>query len=385
MLVALLTVVSLAAIEALGNTSSDYLDETGEQVGEARQSKFDTGAAGTGGTPAAGGGGGGGGGAAPGPAIAFPPGAPTPAGIPLPTLVSGDAIFPTGGSVPAGADLSGSGPWDDDGYSFVFAEARWTQPSDLTVSANSNWGGNFTLVAGTTYCSYIYHFSPVLNESDSPTTTIDFGHNVVGVAGSVSTLGTTDDVTPLDGAFAPTSSHVHKFEGSDEAAINGTEVTFDVFAVTNGADNARVITECPGPAPAGPTPVLTNASVGATHAPGMCLDESAGVLAQRPCDNTQSDQEWDVNDYGGGVAEIVSHNGLCLGVAGHGNVQNTAVVEVPCGSASSTWTITGAPSVVENINAPGMCMDVPGSANGNVNLIIFPCHGGANQTFNFVP
>lgn len=386
LLVALLTVVSLAAIEALGNTSSDYLDETGEQVGAPRPSKFDAGAAGTGGAPAAGGGGGGGpAGAPPGPAAAFDPGIAAPASIPAPTLIAGDVVFPTGGAVPPTADLSGTGPWDDDGYSFVFIEAQWTQPTDLTVTGNSNWGGNFTLVAGTTYCSYIYHFSPIVNEGDSPSTTIDFQYDVVGVAGSQAALEATDDVSPLDGTYAPTSAYAHKFENSDQADVNGTEVTFDVFAVTNGADNARIITECPGPAAAGPTPVLTNASAESGHAPGMCLDESAGVLSQRPCNDTQSDQQWDVNDYGGGVVEIVSHNGLCLGVAGHGNSDNDLVVEVPCGSASSTWTITGAPSLVENINAPGMCMDVPGSATGDVDLIIFGCHGGANQTFNFQP
>ncbi len=382
LLVALLTVTSLAAIEALGSTSSDYLDETGEQVGTARQSKFDANAG------APGGGGGGGGGAPgtgvvpPGPATVFPPGIPTPPGVPAPTLVSGDIVFPTGGGVPPTADLSGNGPWDDDQYSFIFTEATWTQVGPLTVAGET---GPIVLQDGVTYCSYIYHFSPVVNEAFSPPTTIDFQHTVVGVAGSTAAMEATDDITPNEGSYAPTSAYPHDFENNDNVSVNGSEVTFDVYAVTNGADNARIITECPGPAPAGPTPVLTNGSAESGHAPGMCLVESAGVLAQRPCDNTQADQQWDVNDYGGGVAEIVSHNGLCLGVAGHGNSNDDLVVEVPCGSPSSTWTLTGAPSLVENINAPGKCMDVPGSATGDVDLIIFDCHGGPNQTFNFQP
>ncbi len=239
-----IAVTSLAGIEALNRTSGDYLGETGEQVGVARPSRFET-------DSSSGSGSGGGSGGTtdpidpPPPAAAFPAGVNPDPNVPVPTVTGGEAILTIPAGMPPTGNFDGSGPWDDDDYSFIFTEGMFTQVGTQTVSGDSDWGGDFTLVDGQTYCSFYYHYSPTINEGNNPTTTIDFGNTVVGVAGSTNALNQTDNQAFIgSGNYGPTSSPL---EGSDKATINGSAVVFENYAVPNGADNARIITECNPP------------------------------------------------------------------------------------------------------------------------------------------
>lgn len=238
--------VTLGAVDALEDRSSDFINSTGSQIGEPRPARdaSNTLAAGT----TTGGGGGSGGVSTPTPPINtnFPPGVfPLPAGMPTP-VASGSGNFM--GGVPAGADLGPNGPWDDDKQTFMFAEGVSVVPA-----GGLSFNGYF-IPEGTTVCTYQYHYSSTVgSDAESDPGTFNMGGTILGVAHSGSGLQATSSYgTPDSNNTNGMNGDVYNPNNKDKVIISADQqsVTFESFTVKTGADNARVFVDCtPAPPP----------------------------------------------------------------------------------------------------------------------------------------
>ncbi len=133
-------------------------------------------------------------------------------------------------------------------------------------------------------------------------------------------------------------------------------------------------------------PLFVDAEVG-TFASGKCLGLSRGELRQVWC-GSSSVELITAQPLATGGIELRLHNGKCLGLPGS-TKNNTKVVEMSCGAAGSTWNSSGpAPFTLTNGKAntergQDMCMDLKGgSSSSGTSVVIWPCQGGPNQTFN---
>ncbi len=249
--------VSLGAAQSLETNSEDYLVQTGSQIGSPRPARQElatsvigapttapvgtTAAPTTAAPPTTTGG------TAP---PAFPPGDAIPPGVPVPIVVSGTGIVP--GAVPTGItdpfDPS-SGPYDSDFDTFVFFEKETVLTADLDLP------GYPTIPAGTTVCSYFFHFSPADTSSSTPPTTYDFGNTVLATAHKSNTLGSTSGLgssqSPSNQGFEGDPLNPSSSSG-DFITVTGSQVEFENFAGDQYADNARVLTDCTPPPPVTP-------------------------------------------------------------------------------------------------------------------------------------
>lgn len=209
-----------------------------------------------------------------------------------------------------------NGPYDSDFDTFVFFEQETLLTSDLTLP------GYPTIPAGTTVCSYFFHYSPADTATSTPPTTYNFGQPVLATAHSSGTLASTQSLG------SPQSPSNQGFEGnplnptnSDTIAVNGSEVTFQNFAGEQFADNARILTEC------APPPVAT-------------------PLIQGVGDASGSSGNWTDNGNGTFTSNVGNANGapnygntleFTFVVPADGNYDLVGAVQGNGGSADSFW------------------------------------------------
>lgn len=159
------------------------------------------------------------------------------------------------------------------------------------------------------------------------------------------------------------------------------------------------------------------------NAPGMCLDFSAGQGQLARCSNSKyqnisfagggfapmqvagqcvadvgngqpliltrcrnrTDQTWFLDQSG----SLIGGARLCADAEGGSGREGTRVISYKCtGAKNQKWRVAGgAPSggdyqtaLLTPRHAPGLCLDQNGSGN---DLIIYGCHGKANQRFSF--
>lgn len=158
------------------------------------------------------------------PAIYVPPfgGAPTPTGTGEVTVV---------GEIPAGADISPDGAFEDDDSVFVFTESSILLDNQTTIDGT-------VVPAGTIVCSYIVWYDPV--STNEVAGTIDFGAPVIGSAQSATELQNTS-VFAVPGV---TYAYDRSWEGSDGFDVSGNTVAVTPYAVPVNGDMMRVFTEC---------------------------------------------------------------------------------------------------------------------------------------------
>ncbi len=156
--------------------------------------------------------------------------APAPPEPPTPEVAGGDGSFE--GAVPDGADLTATGPWDDDDTVFLFSEGAHTLTADLTV-------GGTTIPAGTVVCSYYLHYSPTQSSAGS-SVSFDFGAPVLGAATSDGDLDATDSF----GASGVSYRGSRQMEGGDNFTISGTTVSVAPWAYGSNQDDARIFVAC---------------------------------------------------------------------------------------------------------------------------------------------
>lgn len=140
---------------------------------------------------------------------------------------------------------------------------------------------------------------------------------------------------------------------------------------------------------------------GSLKVSGSCV-AAAGVgqvLYLTRCRSNRDDQRWLYDSNGA----LVNKNGLCADVEGGRRREGTRVIAYYCnGRANQRWTAGGdygggyppppppgggypgggdyQTALLTPMHAPGLCLDVDG---GSKKLIIFTCHGRANQRFSF--
>lgn len=153
---------------------------------------------------------------------------PTPTTPPTP-VVSGEGIFV--GQIPAGADLTVGGDYEDNDNVYVFQES--VQILDAAVTVNG-----VTMNAGDQICSYIVWYSPIVNSS--VVASIDFGGPVLAGALSQSEMQATDQFAQP----GVTYSYNRSWENNDGFNVSGNTLNIDPYAVGNNGDMMRVFTQC---------------------------------------------------------------------------------------------------------------------------------------------
>lgn len=121
---------------------------------------------------------------------------------------------------------------------------------------------------------------------------------------------------------------------------------------------------------------------------GMCanIDGNSpyfnGTAIQWAC-TTDSNEMIERRPFGGYTQYVVQRSGLCLAQSGD-NASGSGIVQTSCSiGPRSQWTYNG--TTVIN-RASGSCLDVnQASTSAGAKLIVWPCHGGANQRWAMVP
>eukprot|EP00798_Chlamydomonas_sp_ICE-L_P017741 gene17741-24101_t len=122
----------------------------------------------------------------------------------------------------------------------------------------------------------------------------------------------------------------------------------------------------------------------AGHAPNLCLDVSewskaTGAQVYMFRCHGDSNQKWKLD----GKNLVNANSGKCLNVWENKSQPGAALKQYPCdGGANSSWShVDGS---LRPDHAPNMCLDVKGAGtNDRTEAILWPCHGGANQKFQF--
>jgi len=120
---------------------------------------------------------------------------------------------------------------------------------------------------------------------------------------------------------------------------------------------------------------------------GLCANISGdspyynGSAIQYACGNYANEQV-ERRSLGGYTQYVVQRSGLCLAQADD-NGSGGAVVQTSCSiGPRSQWTYNG--TTVVN-RASGSCLDVDGgSTDAGTKLIVWPCHGNANQRWTMI-
>lgn len=332
--------VSLGAAQSLESNSEDYLVQTGSQIGSPRPARQElatsvlgapttapvgtTAAPTTAAPPTTTGG------TAP---PAFPPGDPIPAGVPVPIVVSGTGIVP--GAVPTGItdpfDPS-TGPYDSDFDTFVFFEKETVLTADLDLP------GYPIIPAGTTVCSYFFHFSPADTSSSTPPTTYDFGNTVLATAHKSGTLSSTSSLgssqSPSNQGFEGNPLNPSSSSG-DFITVTGSQVEFENFAGEQYADNARVLTDCTPPPPA--TPLVQTISDATLSGPWQTNPD--GTITSTASSSTGSPV----------YTETATFTFI---VPADGNYDFVGTVNGPNGSSDSFWVDVAVDGVAFDENSP---------------------------------
>lgn len=139
-------------------------------------------------------------------------------------------------------------------------------------------------------------------------------------------------------------------------------------------ENGRLTQECN----------IKKQSIKSQLRPNFCMDvanfsqSDYGPIWMWDC-HGGTNQRWRIDDQS---HIISSHSGKCLNVLGGARTPATQVIQYTCQGPehnNDKWYMDDA-NRLHPFHAPDMCLDVHyGKTNNSANLVIWPCHDGANQ------
>ncbi len=130
-----------------------------------------------------------------------------------------------------------------------------------------------------------------------------------------------------------------------------------------------------------------------THS-GLCLDAEGdstapgSAIVQDSCDGSDG-QSYRLRRIGGGLVEIVNvANGLCIGIADAATQPGAPVRQRDCdGTSSSLFQLDQLEGRGRlQVQHTAMCLDIRAASTlAGIDLLQWPCHGLAHQTFDWQP